>query len=67
MGSSLGLTLPNAFLANFESNWLQNCPSDLKPYYYRLYVDDIFVLFPSLEHLQALQNFRNDRDANMSF
>ena len=67
MSSSLGLTLADAFLANFESNWSQNCPSDLKPYYYRLYVDDIFVLFPSLEHLETLQKFRNDRDANMSF
>ena len=45
MGSPLGLALANAFLVHFEKNWLQNCPSDYKPHYYRRYVDDIFVLF----------------------
>ena len=45
MGSPLGLTMANAFLVHFEKNWLQNSPSDLKPYYYRQYVDDIFVFF----------------------
>ena len=54
MGSPLGPTLANAFLVYFEKNWLQNCPSDLKPHYYhRLFVDDIFVLFISPEHLEA--------------
>ena len=31
MSSPLGPTLANAFLAHFEKNWLQNCPSDFKP------------------------------------
>ena len=66
MGSPLGLTLANAFLVHFEKNWLQNCPSDLKPCYYRRYVD-IFVLFTSPKHLGAFQNFLNSRQANMSF
>ena len=43
MGSPLGLTLTNAFLVDFEKNWLQNCPSDLKLYYYQRYVHDIFL------------------------
>ena len=46
MDSPLGLTLANAFLVHFKKNWLQNCPFDLKPYYYRQYVDDIFVFLP---------------------
>ena len=67
MGSPLGPTLGNPFLVHFEKNWLQNCPSDFKPYYYRQYVDDIFVLFTSQQHLETFQNFLNDRHANMSF
>ena len=67
MGSPLGLTQTNAFLVHFEENWLQNCPFDLKPYYYRRYIDDIFVLFTSPKHLKAFQNFLNGRQANMSF
>ena len=47
MGPHLGPALVNVFLVYFEKNWLQNCPSDFKPRYYRRYVDDIFVLFTS--------------------
>ena len=67
MGSPLGPTLANAFLVYFEKNWLQNCPSDFTPHYYRRYVDDIFVWFTSPKHLEAFRNFRNGRHANMPF
>ena len=59
IGSPLDPTLTNAFLVHFERNLLQNCPSDFKPYYYRRYVDDIFVLFTSPQHLEAFRNFLN--------
>ena len=59
MGSPLGPTLTNAFLVHFEKNWLQNCRSDFKPYYYWRYVDDIFVSFTSPQHLEAFRNFLN--------
>ena len=32
MGSPLGPMLANAFLVQFEKNWLQNCPPDFKRY-----------------------------------
>ena len=67
MGSPLRPTLARAFQVHFEKNWLQNFPSDLKPHYYRRYVDDIFALFTSQKHLEALWNFLNGRHANMSF
>ena len=66
MGLPLGQTLANAFQVHFGRNWLQNCPSDLKPYYCRPYVDDIFVLFTSPKHVKAFPNFLNDRHGNMS-
>ena len=44
-------------LSNFEKNWLQNCPSDFKPHYYRRYVDDIVVLYISPKHLKTFRNF----------
>ena len=67
MGSPLGPTLTNAFLVHFEKNWLQNCRSDFKPYYYWRYVDDIFVSFTSPQHLEAFRNFLNGWHATMSF
>ena len=54
MGSPLGPTLANAFLCHYEKEWLGNCPSHFKPIVYRRYVDDIFVLFSSKEHLQII-------------
>ncbi len=47
MGSPLGPTLANAFLAFHEKNWLKDCPIEFKLTLYRSYVDDIFVLFNS--------------------
>ena len=66
MGSPLSPTLANAFLVHLQ-NWLQNCPSDFKPHYYRRYVHNIFALFTSPKHLEAFRNFLNGRHANMSF
>ena len=59
--------LANAFLVHFEKNWLQNCPSNFKPHYYRRYVGGIFVLFTSPKHLEAFRNFLNGWHTNMSF
>ena len=53
MGSPLGPTLANAFLCHYEKEWLDNCPSHLKPIVYRKYVDDIFVLF-HLKNISSL-------------
>ena len=51
------MALANAFLLYFIKYWLQNCPSECKPHYYRLDVIHIFGLFTSPEHLEAFQNF----------
>ena len=67
MGSALGPTLANAFLVHFEKTWLQNCPSEFKPHYYRRYVDDIFVFFTWPKHLETFRYFPNGRHANMWF
>ena len=48
MCSPLGPALANVFLVYFEKNWLRNCLSDFKHYYYRWYVNNIFVLLNSL-------------------
>ena len=66
LGLPLCLTLANGSFVYFEKNWLQNYPSDLSdfmPRYYRWYVDDIFVLFTSIEHLQAFRNFIKSRQS----
>ena len=67
MGSPLGTSLANAFLSYYEKNWLNNCPQGFKPVFYRRYVDDIFLLFKSNDHIQYFQDFLNSSHINMSF
>ena len=57
MGSPLGPTLANAFLCHYEKEWLNNCPIHLKHIIYKRYVDDIFFLFSSKEHLQPFVDY----------
>ena len=43
MGSPLGPTLANLFLVYHERKWLESCPVQFRPKYYRRYVDDVFL------------------------
>ena len=38
------LCLANALLVYHEEKCLENCPLDFKPFWYRMYVDNLFVL-----------------------
>ena len=61
MGSPLGPTLANAFLCFHEQIWLDECPNEFKPVYYRIYVDDIFVLFC----LEKFKYYLNSKHRNI--
>jgi len=67
MGSPLGPTLANAFLCHFEKNWLENCPLEFRPKFYKRYVDDIFVLFSSQDEVKKCVNYMNDLHPNIKF
>ena len=67
MGSPLGPTLANIFMNFYEKKWLDECPTDIKPLFYRRYVDDIFVLFESIEKLQKFKEFLNSKHHNINF
>ena len=67
MGSPLGPTLANAFLCFHEQIWLNECPDEFKPAYYRRYVDDIFVLFRSPDHLEKFKNYLISKYRNIRF
>ena len=54
MGSPLGPSLANAFLAHYEQVWLDDCLDELEPVYYKRYVDDILVLFRSPHYLEKI-------------
>ena len=67
MGSPLGPTLANAFLCFYEKKWLDQCPNEFKPVFYRRYVDDIFLLFKSQEHVIKFRDYFNKCHPNMKF
>ena len=67
MVSTLGPTMANVFLSFYEVEWLEQCPNEFKPVFYRRYVDDIFVLFKSAEHLSKFRDYFNTCHQNMSF
>ena len=67
MGSPLGPSLANAFLCFHEQIWLNDCPEDFKPVYYRRYVDDIFALFRSPDHLEKFTSYLNSKHKNIKF
>ena len=56
MGSPVGPTMANVFLLFYEVKWLEHCPKEFKPVFYRRYVDDIFVLFESAKHLSKFRD-----------
>ena len=67
VGSSLGPTMTTAFLSLYETKWLEQCPKEFKPVFYRRYVADIFDLFDSDEHLSKFNAYLNTCQPNMSF
>ena len=67
MGSPSGTTLTNAFLCHFEKEWLNNCLSHFKPTVSRRYVDYIFALFSSIEHLQPFADYLNKQHRCIKF
>ena len=67
MGSPLGPTLANIFLCHWEEIWLEKCPKQFRPLYYRRYVDDTFLLFASESHVKKFLVYLNSRHGNMNF
>ena len=61
MSSLFGLRFANAFFYFHEQIWLNDCPEDFEPIYYRRYVDDIFALFRSADHLEKFTNYFNSK------
>ena len=67
MGSPLGPSLANTFVAHYEQICLDGCPDEFKTVYYKRYVDDIFVLFRSPHHIEKFNEYLNKKHANIKF
>ena len=54
-------------MCSFERKWLKECPHSLKPVFYRRYVDDIFVLFSSLDQAEKFKKYLSSKHPNTNF
>ena len=62
-----GPILANIFLLHHEEKWLNKCPVEFKPSFYRRYVDDIFVLFKSSESADSFREYMSSKHQNINF
>ena len=67
MGLPLSPTMANIFLCYHEVNWLQNCPIEFKPKFYRRYMDDTLALFENQSQAQKFLQYLNNQHDNMKF
>ena len=67
MGSSLGPVYADCFMGFYEKIWLSECPDTFKPLYYRRYVDDTFLVFKDLSHVELFLAYLNSRHPNIIF
>ena len=66
MGSPLAPVLANIFMRKFEENVFA-LYDGAKPFLYRRYVDDIFLLFKKHEDIHPFFNFLNQQHPNIQF
>ena len=63
----MGPALANAFLAHHEVDWLDECPLSFAPLFFARYVDDIFILIRSSEHISLLADYFSSQHQNIKF
>ena len=64
MGSSLAPVLANFFMCFHEQNWIGQA-TNVKPTFYKRYVDDIFAVFEFESDADAFYSYLNTRHQNI--
>ena len=65
MGQPAAPTLANIFLCETEEKWLNECPLEFKPKFYRRCMYDIFLLFKNHEHIDKFLKYLNNKHPNI--
>ena len=66
MSSPLEPVLANLFMEFHEQNWIEQA-TNVKPTFYKKYVDDIFAVFESESDADAFYSYLNTRHENIKF
>ena len=63
----IGPILTNIFLSQHEEIWLNKCPIECKPSFYRRYINDSFELFESSESTGLFREYVCSKHQNINF
>ena len=66
MSSPLAPVLANLFMGFHEQNWIEQA-TNVKPIFYKRYVDYILVVFESESDADAFYSYLNTRHENIKF
>ena len=66
MGSPLEPVLANLFMRFHKQSWIEQA-TNVKPIFYKRYVDDIFTVFESDSDADAFYSYLNIRHENIKF
>ena len=67
MGACVSRILAEIYMGFHEQVWLNNCPSEFKPDFYRRYVDNTFLLFRSPCRKQIFLTYLNNQHQFIEF
>ena len=67
MGGCISPTLAEIFLDHHERRWLEDCPVNFKPMFYRRYVDDCFLLFQTESAADSFLSYLNGKHPSIEF
>jgi hypothetical protein len=67
MGSPISPVLANIFLCDFEKRFLDTCPAEFRPSFYKRYVDDTFIVFDTEEQADHFLEYINNCHPNIHF
>ena len=66
MGQPVAPTLANIFLGFHRKKWLNDCPQEFRPVLYKIYIDDTFLLFRSVNTRHECIQFTKEIEINNS-
>ena len=67
MGNPLAPALANVFLCDIERKIFTSCPVNIRPKFYRRYLDDTFAIFDNEDQADSFFHFINALHSNLSF
>ena len=67
IGNPLGTIFANIFLDHYETKWLDNCLSTLKPQFYQRYVDNTFLIFKDSAQIKDFYDYVNIQHQSLHF